>query len=80
MTDRIVERKRNRLSRLTMFMNTEPVSVTRVIVPGGCTVRLGGHEVHLPVGEERVVGPLDTCDYEIRSPLMPNIITWTRSR
>lgn len=54
----------NGLSRLTILRRDDPDTLTRVVVPGGCVARVGGHEVHIPVGEERAV-LCDTGDYEL---------------
>jgi hypothetical protein len=53
------------MSVLTILGQSPSLVVTRVWLPGGATVRIGGHQVHVPAGQERVVGPCATADYEI---------------
>jgi hypothetical protein len=60
----VIDLRKSGLSRLTIINDAGEV-LTRVVLPGDSTVRIGEHEIWMPLGEERVVGPRPTGDYEL---------------
>jgi hypothetical protein len=57
--------QRSRSCALILFMHTDPLTYREIVLPGNAVVRIGDGEIFIPQGSQRMVGPVDTFDYEL---------------
>jgi hypothetical protein len=74
-----IDLERSRSCALTLFKRPsadEPPPYRRVILPGNATVKIGDKELFIAQGMEKMVGPVESFEYELINwaPTRPHLI------